>query len=42
MKNCPFCGTELIMVKGEKFCPNCGKIEEPKEEDKEKERSYIQ
>jgi uncharacterized Zn finger protein (UPF0148 family) len=43
MKNCPFCGTPLKDTTfGNKWCPNCGKIEELKEEDEDKERTYIQ
>jgi len=41
VKQCPFCGIELIeLVNGKKFCPNCGFIEDKKESE-ENEPSYI-
>jgi len=44
MDNCPYCGTKLIETMRGKYCPNCGIVEEKKnEEDKkdEEERSYV-
>ena len=39
---CPFCGTELKETNyGRLFCPNHGIITIEKEEDKDKEASYI-
>jgi len=41
MKNCPYCGVPLKETSwGRKFCPNCGIIDETKDEE-DKERGYI-
>jgi uncharacterized Zn finger protein (UPF0148 family) len=46
--NCPYCGTRLVETNwGRKWCPNCGMVEEEKEENKyiqydsEKYRGYV-
>jgi len=42
MKNCPYCGTELLETNyGRKWCPNHGIIEEENNQDKDKTRRYI-
>ena len=42
LKNCPHCGTPLQETTfGRLHCPNCSIIEEHKEEENGKERSYI-
>lgn len=39
---CPYCGVGLKIVNNKFLCPNCGIIEEHKEEStKDKQRSYI-
>jgi len=42
LTNCPTCGKPLEETNyGRMFCPNCGIIEEIKEESETKEVSYI-
>jgi uncharacterized Zn finger protein (UPF0148 family) len=43
LKNCPFCGTPLLIKSNNKsICPNCGIIEEiKKEEDRKDKPSYF-
>ena len=42
MERCPFCGTKLNGTNwGNKWCPNCGKIEEERSEVKDEDLSYV-
>ena len=41
MDRCYICGTKLIETNGKKICPNCGIIEENKNESESKEARYI-
>jgi uncharacterized Zn finger protein (UPF0148 family) len=39
---CPYCGTPLKETTWKrKFCPNCGIIDEPEEQDKKETPDYI-
>lgn len=39
-KRCDYCGTLLKVVDGKLFCPNCGIVDEMKDDDSNY-RSYI-